>query len=179
MKLLSILKETIKQKFEYGCAMLFFDFPQIDKIHSMIDPDDIYYETGDRTFGLENDPHTTLLFGLHNNVSTEDVESVLDNFTYDNCVIENVSLFENPQFDVLKFDVRGKNLHETNEELKEFPHTNKFPDYHPHLTIGYLKPGRGRKYINMFKGLKFVLKPEYAVYSKPSGEMDVIDINVK
>ena len=178
MKLLNILKEAVGQKFEFGCAMLYFDFPEINKIHSMIDPEDIYYEKGDRSFGLEEEPHTTLLFGLHNDVSTEDVENVIDNFEYGDVLVGNVSFFENPNYDVLKFDVKGKNLHDTNEKLREFPHTTNFPSYHPHLTIGYLKPGTAKKYVNKFKGLSFRLKPEYAVYSKPDGSRDIIDINV-
>ena len=175
---MDILKEATGQKFEYGCTMLYFNFPEINKIHDIINPKDIYYEEGDRSFGLEDEPHTTLLFGLHNNVSTEDVKNVLDDFVYGDCIIENASLFENPQYDVLKFDVKGKNLHETNSKLKEYPYTNSFPNYHPHLTIGYLKPGEGKKYVEKLEGIRFKLKPEYAVYSKPNGDQDVININV-
>jgi hypothetical protein len=74
--------------------------------------------------------------------------------------------------------VRGKNLHETNKLLKEFPYTNSFPDYHPHLTIGYLIPGTGKKYTKDLSGVQFSLTPEYAVYSKSDGEKVKIKINV-
>jgi 2'-5' RNA ligase len=177
-KLIDVLTEATGQTFDYGCVMLYFSFPEINKIHDIINPKDIYTEEGDRSFGLEDEPHTTLLFGLHEGVTTQDVQSVLDKFKYGTCTIGNASLFENKDYDVLKFDVRGKNLHETNKLLKEFPYTNSFPDYHPHLTIGYLIPGTGKKYTKDLSGVQFSLTPEYAVYSKPDGEKVKIKINV-
>jgi hypothetical protein len=49
--------------------------------------------------------------------------------------------FENELYDVLKFDVkREKSLFDCNKDLMKFPHTTDYPDYHPHLTISYLKP---------------------------------------
>jgi hypothetical protein len=65
IKLIDLLKEGSNQTYDYGCVMLYFDFPLMDKIHNVIDPKDIYYEEGDRSFGLEDEPHTTLLYGLH------------------------------------------------------------------------------------------------------------------
>jgi 2'-5' RNA ligase len=179
IKLIDLLKETTGQKFEYGCTMLYFTFPEINKIHDAIDPDHIYTEEGDRSFGLEDEPHTTLLFGSHSEVTTEDIKKVLDNYIYSPCKIYNASLFENPKYDVLKFDVKGDSLHETNEDLKQYPYTSDFPNYHPHLTIGYLKPGTGKKYTKMLKGIEFELIPNYAVYSKPNGEKDKIEIKIK
>jgi len=177
-KLIEVLKEATGQTYEYGCVMLYFDFPEIKKIHEIIDPDDIYHEEGDRSFGLEDEPHTTLLYGLHDGVTSQDVEGVLEQFKFGTCSIKNASLFDNPQYDVLKFDVSGPGLHEANKELTEFPHTTNFPDYHPHLTIGYLKPGTGKKYTEKLKGLSYSLTPKYAVYSKPDGGQDKLKINV-
>ena len=59
-----------------------------------------------------------------------------------------------------------------------FPHTNSFPDYHPHLTIGYLKSGRGKKYVKKLNGLKFQLTPEYVIYSMPNGDQDKLEIKI-
>lgn len=178
IKLMDLLKEE-KQKFEFGCAMLYFNFPEINKIQDAIDPQDIYTEEGDRSFGLEDEPHTTLLFGLHEGVSQENVQDVLDNFTFGDCILYNASTFNNPQYDVLKFDVKGDSLHEANEELKQYPHTSNFPDYHPHATIAYLKPGTGKRYTEMLKGQEFTLTPTHAVYSKPNGDRVELPIKVK
>lgn len=179
IKLKELLTEKKADSYEYGCAMLYFDFPLMNKIHDAIDPQDIYTEEGDRSFGLEDEPHTTLLFGLHEGVSQENVQDVLDNFTFGDCILYNASTFNNPQYDVLKFDVKGDSLHEANEELKQYPHTSNFPDYHPHATIAYLKPGTGKRYTEMLKGQEFTLTPTHAVYSKPNGDQVELPIKVK
>lgn len=175
---MDIINEENKPKYDFGCAMLYFAFPEMKYIQGMIDPNDIYTEDEDGSFGLENEPHTTLLFGLHNEVSVDDVKNVLDKRTYGTCKVHNPSLFQNKQYDVLKFDVDGDSLHDTNGELRDFPHTNDYPDYHPHLTVAYLKRGMGQKYIRKMTGLKYQLLPQYAVYSQPSGEKTKINIRV-
>lgn len=179
MKLINLIKELITEKKNdtYGCAMLYFYFPEINKIQDDINPNDVYEEEGDRTYGFEDEPHTTLLFGLHQEVTPDEIKDVLDQFTFGPCIISNASLFENEKYDVLKFDVSGDNLHDVNSALKKFPHTNSFPNYHPHLTIGYLKPGTGKRYVKMLKGYKYELQPQYAVYSSPDGTKTKIKIN--
>lgn len=177
IKLLDLLKEE-KQTYDYGCAMLYFSFPEMNKIHDAINPDDVYTQEGDRSFGYENEPHCTLLYGLHGDVTTENVEKVLGKYTYYTCKAHNASLFENPDYDVLKFDIKGDNLHETNKDLQQYPFTSNFPDYHPHMTIAYLKPGTGKRYAKMLNEFEYDLVPQYAVYSKPNGDKDKISIKV-
>jgi 2'-5' RNA ligase len=178
IKFIDILKEE-KQTFDYGCVMLYFDFLQMNKIHDFIDPNDIYTQEGDRTFGLEDEPHCTLLYGLHDGVSNENIKSVLDKYTYTTLKAHNISLFENPDYDVLKFDVQGDNLHEINSDLQQYPYTSNFPDYHPHMTVGYLNSGSGKRYVEMLKDYEYELIPKYAVYSKPDGNKIKIKIKVK
>jgi 2'-5' RNA ligase len=176
IKLMDLLAENSTSTYKYGCVMLYFNFPQIDEIHDYIDIDDIYVEDEDKTFGLEDEPHTTLLYGLHPEVSLDEVKKVLDSYDYYPCIIKNASLFENEKYDVLKFDVDGKDLKQTNNDLKQYPFTNDYPDYHPHLTIGYIKPGLGKKYTKILKGLEFKLLPQYAIYSHSDGNKDKIKI---
>jgi 2'-5' RNA ligase len=178
IKLLDLLIEKKGDSYEYGCVMLYFDFPLMNKIHDGIDSKDLYEEEDDRTYGLEDEPHVTLLFGLHNDVSLDDIKKILDKFTFSTCKIYNASLFKNEKYDVLKFDIKGENLHACNKALKQYPYTNKFPDYHPHMTIGYLKPGMGEKYTNMLKEQEFELVPKYAVYSEPDGTKSKIKIKI-
>ena len=168
-----------KQTYDYGCVMLYFDFPEIKNLHSLIDEEDIYTEDGDRSFGLEDEPHTTLLFGLHEEVTDGDVKNVLDQLRFGECKLYNVSKFDNPDYDVLKFDVSGPGLHTANAKLKQFPHTSNFPNYHPHATIAYLQPGTADRYIEALKDQDFRLIPTHAVYSKPNGEQVQMNIKVE
>jgi hypothetical protein len=169
---IKLFEEFITEKsgdsYSSGCVMLYFDFPMMLRIHDGIDPNDLYEEEGDRTFGLEDEPHVTLLYGLEDSVTPEQVKKILDKFNFSKCKLHNASLFEN-DYDVLKFDVEGDNLHEANEALRELPYNNSFPDYHPHCTIAYLKKGTGQKYCNRMKGHEHELTPTHAVFSQPDG----------
>jgi hypothetical protein len=176
-KLAGIITENTKSTYEYGCVMLYFNFPMINKIHDGVDPNDIYTEEGDRSYGLEDEPHCTLLFGLHDNeIDTNKVLDVMKQFNFGTVKAHNISLFENENYDVLKFDIKGDNLHKANAALKQFPYTSNFPNYHPHMTIGYLHPGMGAKYVKQMAGLEYVLTPTHIVYSHPNGTKDKIKI---
>lgn len=184
IKLFDILKEQAQPKYEYGCAMLYFKFPLIHKIQDIIDPKDVSDDPDLPAGGLETEPHVTLLYGLHDGVSEEDIKNTLDKFTFGVCKIDNASLFENDKFDVLKFDINGNGLHKANTELNKFPNTQTFPDYHPHMTIAYLKPGKGKQYVDKLKKIeleytRFELTPTHAVYSMPNGDKKKIKINTK
>ncbi len=174
-----VLNQTPKPTYDYGCVMLYFSFPEMQEMHSLIDTRDVYTELGDMSYGLEDEPHCTLLYGLHDNVTLKDVQSILDKYTFSICKVHTASLFKNEQYDVLKLQVSGDNLHNVNSELKKFPHTTSYPVYNPHLTIGYLKPNRGNLYVNRLrqKGLdEFWLVPTYAVYTEPDGTKTNINI---
>lgn len=165
--------EKSGDSYSYGCVMLYFDFPKMNEIHLKIDEEDLYEEEGDRTFGLEDEPHITLLYGLKHDVTPKEVKEILNNFTFGPCVLHNASLFEN-EYNVLKFDVRyltkgGAFLHKCNTALRDLPYKNDYPDYHPHMTMGYLKKGTGKKYTEMLKEEEYDLIPTHAVFSQPDG----------
>jgi len=152
IKLMNLLKENSEGIYEYGCVMLYFDFPELGKIQEYIDKEDIYEDPEDPSYGLEDEPHITLLYGLHNDVSLEQVKKIIDNFTFENIEIVSPSLFENEKYDVLKFEVADAELlNDINKDLRTLPYTSKFDDYKAHMTIGYIQPGIGQKYVDIFK----------------------------
>lgn len=176
------LKDFITEKkstYDFACAMLYLNFPEMSNIHNQIDHDDVYIDSEDSTFGLEVEPHVTLLYGLHNTVGLDKVEPIVSDPTYTQVKAHNPSLFENDKYDVLKFDIEGEQLTEINSKLKQFPFTSDFPDYHPHMTIAYIKKGMGKKYVDELKGKSYQISPSHAVYSMPNGEKHKIEINRK
>lgn len=170
-----------ESKREYGCVMLFFDYPQMYKIQDAINPKHYYEELDDDSYGPEGEPHVTLLYGLHPEVTTEQVTEAINDITFSRCELHNPSCFNNEKYDVFKFDVKGSSLHKANERLKKFPFTSDFPDYHPHMTIAYLTPGMGERYVRMLdkgKDDDHYIKPKYAVYSKTDGTKEKLKIKV-
>lgn len=175
MKLTDLINEEKTRKNEYGCVMAFFKCPLMNKIHDAIDEAHVYYDPEDDSYGLEDEPHVTLLYGLHDGVTIDDVKEKLKGIEIKDCIAYNASLFENEKYDVLKFDIRyptkgGAFLSKANNKLKELPFTSNFPDYHPHMTIGYLKPGKGKKYIKNLKDAELPIRFEYLVYSTIDGD---------
>lgn len=168
-----------KQTYPYGCVMLYFNDSNISNIHAEINSEDLYTEG--EGYGIESEPHCTLLYGLHDDkVELKEIQKVLDNNTFNTCRAYNLSFFENPKYDVLKYDIQGISLHKTNEELKQFPYTSEFPNYHPHMTIAYLKPGKAKEYIGKLSDeyKEMYLTPQYAVYSDSKGGKNIIPIKV-
>lgn len=189
IRLTDLLKEETKPVYEYGCAMLYFNpIKDFVSFQNNIKSEDLYTADDNGGYGLETEPHCTLLYGLHEEVELKTIVEILNGITFGKCLVHNPSLFENEKFDVLKLDVTYppapqfdgvEFLHTTNKQLSKLPHTTSYPDYHPHMTIGYLKPGLGKKYVDELKrGVSaFVLKPTHIVYSQPDGTKTNIDIN--
>lgn len=102
--------------------------------------------------GLEYDPHITALHGLHEGTLPA-VETVAKEFGAIPVWLGRVSVFPaNPQkpYDVLKIGVHSPDLMRLNSKLRQLPNSNEYPSFAPHVTIGYLKPGRGEAYARRF-----------------------------
>lgn len=164
-KPLNEAEKDTKKKYPFGCSMLYFDFPEMTRIHEKIDKEDIYTAEG---HGLETESHVTLLYGLHDTVKDDEV---LDASVkgVSSIQLHNASLFKNEKFEVLKFDAKGGFLYDINKELCKLPHTTDFPDYHPHCTIAYLKPGTGERYVKILSERLYEVFPIKVVYSKTDG----------
>ncbi len=149
--LAGIMNEGKNHKNEYGCLMVKINFDGWKDILDGIDKDDLYTE--EEGFGLEKDPHVTILFGFHDNTDVDKVKELIKENAGDKIKlsIHNITLFEavEDKYDVLKFDVKSNDLQKLNKLVREnFDYTSDFPDYHPHITVAYVKVGKGKKYTN-------------------------------
>ena len=173
-RLREMLNEANKnRKHDYGCVMVFLKFKNgtFEKIQDIIDPKDLYEDPNDPSFGFETEPHVTALYGLHGNIDEKELEEIIKQREKPEIKMTDVSIFPSEKYDVLKFDVSSKDMHNFNKKLKEFPFTSNFPNYHPHCTIAYLKKGASNKYIDKIK--KYIdeisINPTKIVYSKIDG----------
>lgn len=166
-----------KNDIKFGCLMLYLNPAGWDSFLSIIKPEDINEEVG----GLETEPHVTVLYGFHEETSPNAViNSIKDTLQYVDCLeVKDISIFENENFDVVKLDVSNPFLNKANSIVTSlFPHTNKFPEYHAHITIAYCKKGTGKKYCMELKE-KFKLNSVKLVFSNAKKEKTTLEIPTK
>ena len=147
---------------KYDFSSVQFNLPQKerDKVLEWSEenvPDEVLHDPPDENKGREDEPHVTVLYGLHD----PDPAPVKDFLKRDRpfeIVLGKLSLFDtNEKFDVLKIDVEGKKLHNINRRLRgNFKHWTSYPKYIPHVTIAYLKKGKGEEWAgdDVFEGMK-------------------------
>lgn len=162
---------------EYGCLMLKLNIDNWKDVIGKINDDDLYMKEDDGGYGKENNPHVTILYGFIPSTDYSEVERVLSKLKKPIPVIINqLSLFKNEEFDVLKYDVSGKALHSLNKLFSDkFENQNKYPEYKPHCTVAYIIKGQADKYIAPISPLKIYC--DEFIYSFPSGEKKTFIIN--
>jgi hypothetical protein len=116
------------------------------------------YSDGTHADGVEDEPHVTLLYGLHTNNPLEIMPYLADTKSFE-ITLGKCSKFSPAEYDVLKCDVEGEELYRLNSLLKTLPYTNSYNEYIPHLTLGYVKPGSCDHLVgqNIFSGHKFTI----------------------
>ena len=112
--------------------------PEADRV-----PTDYGSSTED---GLEKHTHVTVLYGFE---ASQDVQAVLDQFkgvTNLDVELGAIKRFKanpnRPESDCLVVEVSSKDLSKFNGKLrKKFSVVNNYPDYKPHVTLAYVRPG--------------------------------------
>jgi hypothetical protein len=160
-----------------SCVMFMIDGTLKDNLvafASSIPDEDVYKpETTGKPggWGRETEPHVTALFGLET-TDPKDVEPIVRGVKDVVVTLGKTSLFENDDYHVLKFDVESPDMVELNKRLTKLPYKTEFPEYHPHLTIAYLKPDKkiSSKYSDnaTFKGRN--TNGTHFIFSNPDGK---------
>lgn len=140
-----------------------------------VSDEDIYVTHKDPTFGREDEIHITILYGIHTE-SPELVRSLLEGQGPVTVELGEVDVFTNPfKFDVVMIEAYSDDLCRLNELLQEkVKFTNKYPIYNPHVTIAYVKKGKGWKHrgLDLWKGKSFMC--HYAIFSSKDGTKERI-----
>ena len=143
-------------------------------------PDSITYSDGD-AHGRESYPHITILYGIHSSTANE-VIKLLENEKPIKITLGKISLFERNEkpYDVIKIDIVSDDLQYLNEKInKGVEVTNTYPEYHPHLTLAYVKKGEGKPYIGNSDLEGIVFKVEELEFSSKDKKVGAIPIRLK
>lgn len=101
----------------------------------------------DNQYGFEKESHVTLAPCLDSDVDINKLKELLLPLKEYKCILNNISIFENDNYDVLKADVKCPNMHKTYNKIKEnFELHSAYKEYHPHMTIAYMQKGMADKY---------------------------------
>lgn len=155
------------EAYSYSCLMMQLPTELADRVRAFgnaIADGDIY-DGDEGEQGREDDPHVTVKYGLH----TDSADLVSDTLAMSNLnevssIVEIVgmSAFHNEEYVVLKLDVESLYLNELHRALSdELANSDSHPEYHPHVTIAYLKHREDdpywyeKLYSDMFNGEVF------------------------
>jgi len=137
-----------------GCLMLYFAFSNWGEfIRKMIPEEDIYTSQDEddvNSYGYEDESHCTILYGFHHyDDIAQDIKRYLPKLEdLDDIMRGDITIFEQDDYDVVKFDIHSDKLKELNNTMRfRFEYTNEHSDYHAHMTIAYVKKGLGAKYV--------------------------------
>lgn len=90
----------------------------------------------------EDEAHVTLLFGLleNGNVWKDKVDMLLQGWKLPEVVIDEVSYFDlGDSYAIIGLVRPTPEVVDGNERLSLLPHVNTFSEYHPHITLAYIK----------------------------------------
>ncbi len=110
--------------------------------------------------GREESPHVTVRYGLLNQ-SPNEIKKLVRNFGPLSVRIGKLSVFpatDDHPFDVVKAEITGESLVKLHHLLGRLPHKDSYPEFKPHATIAYVKPGLGANYAATlaWQGMDFV-----------------------
>lgn len=168
-------------KYDFSSCHVDVPSPHSDDIiewgRSHVLDDDLFVTQRDPTFGREDEIHITILYGLHAE-NPDQVRDILKGAGPVRVKLGKMDVFTNPyKFDVVMIEVESDDLCDLNDMLqKKVKFTNKYPIYAPHVTIAYVKKGKGWKHHgnDTFEGREFICN--YAVFSSKNGSKERIQL---
>lgn len=139
------IKESWNKLIKYfdftGFLMAKVKFPEIlTNVEERISVEDLNEK------GFENEPHVTILPRFSDNIKESDIKKYLPEIKSIKAKITGISAFHQKNEDILKYDVESEDLINLNKRLTGIFGSKSEYEYHPHITIAYLRKGVSDKY---------------------------------
>lgn len=173
LRLFAVLSEKKGETYESASTQIrvpSFVHTIMDQLHHMISADDL------GPTGIEDEPHATLIYGF----SDEDFPKVKDVLEGQGPV--RAQFWKLGVFPSKKEEQEALIIHLESEDLRNLHDTLKaktgvketFPEYKPHITIAYVKPGRGKVYVESLRVPQVVFEADTVEFSASTGAIKPI-----
>lgn len=186
LKIKELIKEEIKNlvtelkqtSYKYACLMLKYKVSKTwwSDIQDLIDEEDIVRVNG--VYGREKyrDAHITIMYGLHDGIDVKEIEESVNQYQPKDIKLTRITYFEGPSYDVIKLNADYVFFKLMRRTLMKFPNTKTHNTYQPHMTICYVKKGKGRKYVqNLPTRLLRTLIVDKFKYTTKHGDVKYFD----
>jgi 2'-5' RNA ligase len=172
-------------KYDYSSTQL--DLPEqsataVRDLSRKIPDEDLAEKGRVGEIGTSEGPHVTVKYGLHDNDPSKVKELLADEKPI-TVRMGKTSIFENGESgngDVVKVDVDSPELRALNKKISDaLDHTDTHPDYNPHVTVAYVKPGKGAKYAGDASLEGHVVTIDKLTFSGADGSLHEIPLGKK
>ncbi len=178
----TLFEDMKPEENKYGCVMLYADVPDWNKLTSRAINENDIYDDGTDEYGYEEHPHITVIFGLHDNeiIDKSLIHNIIKDIPQMTFSINEIGIFDNSDnenpYDVVKFEIKPtQQLLNFRDKFLELPNTQTYPEYEPHMTLCYVKKGKGKKCKRILKKpIKF--RFNQGVYSNPDYRKSYFDL---
>ena len=132
--------------------------------------------------GIETNSHLTVFYGIPDEVdfTDEETKEAYTDFFKDKTMVtfqsSKVSCFSSEEHDciiIIGEETDNQELKKLHEDFKShFNYESTHDEYIPHITIGYVKPGLGEKYVSKFNTYGKLISNQFRICI-----LDVFDEN--
>ena len=95
-----------------------------------------------------------IIFGIHSTENNrKEIIEKIKKYKPIKLKISDIGMFDTDKYDVLKLDVKPTEelLKYRDDLINNTTNTQTYPDYHPHMTLAYVKKGTAKKYLKKIK----------------------------
>lgn len=150
----------------YGCLMCYISkdvVPKLIEVGNRLVKDSQLYTEPNEDYGRESEPHVTIKYGFSPDLTDGEVKKMLTGVKKFTVTASGISTFSPEKFDVVKFDVvPNGQLLSLRKLADKFPNKDSHPNFHPHMTIAYVKKGT---FPNKVDGKNLTFTIDRMVYS--------------